>query len=49
VVVAAVLAAVVLAAPPAAAMIAFTPRLAAAPAHSATACGVRCADMAFAS
>src|SRR6185503_11237653 len=37
------------AAPPAAAMIAFMPFFCAPEAHSATACGVRCADMAFAS
>src|ERR671914_1609135 len=37
------------AAPPAPAMIAFMPRFAAALAHSATSCGVRCADIAFAS
>ena len=37
------------AAPPAAAMMAFMPFFLAFVAHSATACGVRCADMAFAS
>jgi len=36
-------------APPAAAMMTFIPLRSALEAHSATACGVRCADIAFAS